>query len=169
MGLSVLVKGIIVSLLLQAQPSWATTPVVPKQAIVKANKLVCHMNPSCKLLAEVIVYEARGEDRKGKIAVAWVVMNRVKSPAFPNTVREVVKQRGQFSYLRDKHTQEKPLQEDWEEAYEIAQAVMTGKLKSPVGHATFYHAKKKRVWWSKKMQLVASVDNHRFYVPKEKR
>lgn len=136
---------------------------------VHFDKLMCLTSTSCRTLAEVIVYEGRGESRRGRIAIASVVMNRVKSDKFPNSVVEVVRQKGQFSYRQDWYSQEKPLSEDWEDAYEVAQAVMSGKLKSPVGRATFYHAKKKRVWWSKKMRLVASIDNHRFYIQKEKK
>ncbi len=53
------------------------------------------------LLARIIHGEARGEDFKGKVAVGAVILNRVKSSIFPNTVREVVLQEGQFSCLLD--------------------------------------------------------------------
>lgn len=53
------------------------------------------------LLARVIHGEARGESFKGKIAVGSVIINRVESNQFPNTIRGVVTQRGQFSSLMD--------------------------------------------------------------------
>lgn len=49
-------------------------------------------------MSSVLHYEARGESYEGKVAVASVVMNRVESSRFPNTVCGVVKQRKQFSW-----------------------------------------------------------------------
>src|SRR6056297_2362183 len=53
------------------------------------------------LLARVIHGEARGESFTGKVGVGAVILNRVKSKEFPNTIREVILQRGQFSSLLD--------------------------------------------------------------------
>lgn len=53
------------------------------------------------LLARIIHGEARGESFKGKVGVGAVILNRVKSNQFPDTIREVILQRGQFSSLLD--------------------------------------------------------------------
>ena len=53
------------------------------------------------LLARVIHGEARGENFKGKVAVGSVIMNRINSPHFPDTIRGVILQEGQFSSLMD--------------------------------------------------------------------
>lgn len=53
-----------------------------------------------KKLAAIIWCEARGESYEGQLAVATVVMNRVESPRFPNTIEEVIAQKGQFSPYR---------------------------------------------------------------------
>lgn len=50
-----------------------------------------------KRMAAIIWCEARGESYEGQVAVGTVVMNRVESPRFPNTIEEVIKQKGQFS------------------------------------------------------------------------
>lgn len=50
-----------------------------------------------KRMAAIIWCEARGESYEGQVAVGTVVMNRVESPRFPNTIEEVIKQNGQFS------------------------------------------------------------------------
>jgi len=50
-----------------------------------------------RLLARVIYAEARGESYKGKVAVAAVVLNRVRSSSFPNTISGVIYQKGAFS------------------------------------------------------------------------
>ena len=49
------------------------------------------------LLAQIVYLEARGEPYEGQVAVAEVVLNRVLSDAFPDTVSEVIYQRGQFT------------------------------------------------------------------------
>src|SRR5690554_2994153 len=53
------------------------------------------------LLAKLIHYEARGEPALGQVAVGAVVMNRIKSNEFPNTVEEVIFQDGQFPGFRE--------------------------------------------------------------------
>lgn len=53
------------------------------------------------LLARIIHGEARGENFTGKVAVGAVILNRVDSSKFPNTIREVILQKGQFSCLND--------------------------------------------------------------------
>lgn len=53
------------------------------------------------LLARVVHGEARGEPYKGKVAVAAVVLNRVESSSFPNTIAGVVYQSGAFSAVSD--------------------------------------------------------------------
>lgn len=53
------------------------------------------------LLARVIYGEARGEPYKGQVAIGAVVLNRVKSPSFPNTVAGVIYQRGAFDAVSD--------------------------------------------------------------------
>ena len=52
-------------------------------------------------LCKIVEAEAGGEDMKGKILVANVVMNRVSNPRYPNTVTEVVFQSGQFTPVRN--------------------------------------------------------------------
>lgn len=53
-----------------------------------------------KRMAAIIWCEARGESYEGQLAVGTVVMNRVESPRFPNTIEEVISQKGQFSPYR---------------------------------------------------------------------
>jgi hypothetical protein len=54
-------------------------------------------NEDLDLLARLISAEARGEPYEGQVAVGAVVLNRVNSPNFPNTIREVIYQKGQFT------------------------------------------------------------------------
>lgn len=50
-----------------------------------------------QLLAKLVEAEAKAEPYKGKVAVAEVVLNRVKSGSFPNSIEDVIYQKGQFS------------------------------------------------------------------------
>lgn len=116
-------------------------------------------------LATNIYHEARGESRKGKIAVAEVVLNRVKSPRFPETVCGVVKQnkskkagRCQFSWYCDSQ----PDRYDTE-AWRLAQEVLAGIHEDPTGGALFYHAEYVRPAWSKRLALTARIGLHLFY------
>lgn len=68
-------------------------------------------------LALAVYYESRGESLRGQRAVASVVMNRVRSPRFPDTVCEVIFQRGQFSFVRPNLAPRGP---SWDRALEIA-------------------------------------------------
>lgn len=54
-----------------------------------------------RLLSSIIYCEARGESYKGQLAVGMVVMNRVRSDQFPDTVKDVIYQKGQFSPVRN--------------------------------------------------------------------
>ena len=54
-----------------------------------------------RLMASIINCEAGGESYQGQVAVGIVVMNRVRSKQFPNTIRKVIYQRGQFSPVRN--------------------------------------------------------------------
>src|SRR5690625_3806636 len=65
---------------------------------IKNNKFICSVDENCYLLAEVIYFEARGESKKGMVAVAEVVFNRVNAPYWPDTVDSVLSYRCQFEY-----------------------------------------------------------------------
>ena len=123
----------------------------------------CLQDAKCNLLAEAIVYEARGEPDIGKAAVAHVILNRKKDPRWGNSVTAVVHQPHQFSYLKDKHKQTPPTRDDWTTARKIAHRVIIGAASNPVGSATHYHATYVRPTWAKKLQPVAKIGNHIFY------
>lgn len=70
------------------------------------------------LLAKVIHGEARGEDYIGKVAVAAVVLNRIKSPSFPNTLTEVVYQTNAFTCVKDGQIHLTPDIESYQAAFD---------------------------------------------------
>lgn len=88
-----------------------------------------------RLMASIINCEAGGESYQGKVAVGIVVMNRVKSKAFPNTIRKVIYERGQFSPVRNGMLRKKLAQYDagkiksaqWKSCIKAAKVAMDGQ------------------------------------------
>ena len=140
-------------------------PVVQNETNVSKNEThaLCLKDASCAKLAEAIVYEARGEPIKGKIAVAHVILNRKNDPRWPNKIVDVIKQPYQFSYLKDKHKQTPPTNNDWIVSRKIAYDTIFGYINSPVGDATHYHATRMKPKWAKKLEPVAKIGQHIFY------
>ena len=113
-------------------------------------------------LAKNIYYEAGTEPFEGKVAVAQVTLNRVRSREYQNTVCGVVYQRAQFSWTLD-HTKRVRDTKAWHEANLIAHGVLSGRIKLPNFHALYYHTHKIKPRWSKTKQVVATIGNHIFY------
>jgi N-acetylmuramoyl-L-alanine amidase len=84
-------------------------------------------------LARVINAEARGEPYMGKVAVAAIIMNRIKSPLFPNTLKEVILQPNAFTCISDKQVYLSPD----EECYEAALDAVSGI--DPTDGCLFYY------------------------------
>lgn len=124
---------------------------------------ICSAIPHCAKLAEVLVYEARGEPDIGKAAVAQVILNRTKDPRWGDSIKEVIHQPHQFSYLKDKHKQAPPTNNDWITARKIAYGIISGAISNPVGEATHYHAARVKPKWAKKLEPVAKIGQHIFY------
>ena len=109
------------------------------------------------LLARLISAEARGEPYTGQVAVGAVVMNRVKSPAFPNSISGVIYQSGAFSCLQDGQFW-KPVADS---AYRAARDALNGS--DPSGGAIYYFnpatATSKWIW---SRPLITVIGKHRF-------
>ena len=132
---------------------------------------------SLQCLTEAIYFEARGEPEEGQVAVAQVILNRVRSKLYPNGVCEVVYQnaelrnRCQFSFACDKEARAVSNIMDrvrspqaWAKALEIAGQVGTGERWLPwVGSATHYHADYVKPRWRRDMVKLAEVGRHSFY------
>ena len=126
-----------------------------------------------KCLADAIYFEARGEPVRGQIAVAQVVMNRVFSRYYPNSVCGVVYQNSnrracQFSFACDRipndRINEPPAME---RAKQIAHETLDGKYwLTDVGKATHYHARWVHPHWVREMQRLDRIGVHTFYRPR---
>lgn len=127
-------------------------------------------NKEQKCLADAIYFEARGEPWKGQVAVAQVVLNRVKNPSYPNSICGVVYQnkwkrnRCQFSFACDGIRDRISNHRLWRQAQKIAREVTAGKhwIKE-VGASTHYHATYVRPRWARTMIRKERIGRHIFY------
>jgi hypothetical protein len=126
-----------------------------------------------KCLTEAIYFEARGEPVRGQIAVAQVVLNRVFSGYYPNTVCGVVFQNAnrhlacQFTFACDGIPEVVREPDAWERAKKIAAESLDGELWLPeVGKATHYHAYWVHPSWVHEMTRMYRLGVHTFYRPK---
>ena len=122
-----------------------------------------------RCLAVAIYFEARGEPKRGQIAVGQVILNRVRSPLFPETICGVVYQgqmrKGcQFSFTCDGHTDNPRKGAQWDLAQSLATEIMAGEHWLPeVGYSAFYHANYVRPSWSYRMNRIDRIGRHIFY------
>jgi spore germination cell wall hydrolase CwlJ-like protein len=121
-------------------------------------------------LATGIYFEARGESLKGQAAVAQVILNRVRNPAYPKTICGVVYQNEdwhngcQFSFACDRVKDKVNSAYHWQVARQVAMAVTSGKIWLPqIGSATHYHAVYVHPRWASTMEKVGRIGMHIFY------
>lgn len=121
-------------------------------------------------LASGIYFEARGEPVKGQAAVAQVILNRVRNPAYPGTICGVVYQnkrwrnRCQFSFACDGVRDRVRSKTHWSMAKDVGMAVTAGKIwLKQVGSSTHYHAIYVRPKWARSMKRVGRIGLHVFY------
>lgn len=119
-------------------------------------------------LAAAQLYEA-GTDPEGQRAVAQVVLNRVRHPAFPKRICDVVFQGServtgcQFTFTCDGALRRQIPQSWWKRARVIARAALEGSVYKRVGTATHYHTDWVYPYWSPKLDKLAQVDTHIFF------
>lgn len=112
-----------------------------------------------QLMARAINGEARGEPYEGQVAVGAVILNRVKSSQFPNTIAGVIYQSGAFTAVADGQINQ-PIAED-STVYKAAQDAMNGW--DPTGGCIYYFnpATATNKWiWSR--PHVKTIGKHRF-------
>lgn len=120
-------------------------------------------------LTAAVYYEAAVEGAEGQRAVAQVVLNRVRHPAYPSTVCGVVFEGSeratgcQFTFTCDGAMRRAPIPALWQQARTIAEEALAGKVYKPVGHSTHYHTNWVVPYWSASLEKVANVGTHIFY------
>ncbi|WP_223421730.1 cell wall hydrolase [Tateyamaria pelophila] len=122
-----------------------------------------------KCLSEALYFEARGETVKGQFAVAEVIMNRVDSARFPDSVCGVIKQgtgrkyQCQFTYTCDGHPERIAEPRAYERVSKVARAVLDERAPDLTKGATHYHTTAVRPKWSRVYTKTASIGVHLFY------
>ena len=110
------------------------------------------------LLARLIYAESRGEPYQGQVAVGAVVLNRVNSSDFPNTVKQVIYQGGQFSPVTNGQIHLNPNQT----AYDAVEDAIHGVDPSQ-GALYFYNPDKaETLWWLETRQRTIKIGDHVF-------
>jgi spore germination cell wall hydrolase CwlJ-like protein len=140
----------------------APVTTFPKEPEYSSRELWC--------MATAIYFEARGESYRGQVAVAQVVMYRLKHPLYPKTICGVVFQGEskrnacQFSFACDGRPETVTDKKSWAQAQEIAEKVTTGELYlAEVGKATHYHASYVYPDWAPRLKRVTKIGLHIFY------
>lgn len=123
-----------------------------------------------RCLATAIYFEARSEPIKGQIAVAQVIMNRVRSGFYADTVCGVVYEGAhkrnacQFSFACDGLADKPKDRKRWKIAQKLAGDVTEGKVwLSDIGHASHYHATYVSPKWRRAMKRITRIGAHIFY------
>lgn len=120
-------------------------------------------------LTSAIYYEAGQEPTDGQRAVAQVILNRSRHPAFPSSVCGVVyegstRQTGcQFTFTCDGSMARTPMAASWDQARKVAVAALAGSVYPNVGNATHYHADYVVPYWASSLAKTAVVGAHLFY------
>lgn len=126
-------------------------------------------NAQWRCMAEAIYFEARGESIEGQYAVAEVILNRVDSANYPDSVCGVVNQGTgrryacQFTYTCDGLPDVVTDQRAWHRAGHIASTMLDGAPRSLTAGATHYHAHYVNPHWARVYPQTARYGSHIFY------
>ncbi|SCI31033.1 MULTISPECIES: cell wall hydrolase [unclassified Romboutsia] len=114
-------------------------------------------NEEILLLSKLVTSEARGESYEGQVAVAAVVINRVKDSRFPNSIEDVIYQKNAFSVVKNGSINMNPT----DEAYKAAQAALYGE--DPTEKAVyFWNPEISTCKWIQKLNPHMRIGNHVF-------
>ena len=144
----------------EAAPAFAM-PETTAGAVSRDSALDC--------LTAAVYYEATSELLQGQRAVAQVVLNRVRHPAFPKSVCGVVYQGSerrtgcQFTFTCDGSLARRPSQRGWQLAAAVAAAALDGSVERSVGMATHYHTVWVVPYWADSLTKIGVVGAHIFY------
>lgn len=120
-------------------------------------------------LAEAIYFEARGEEREGRIAVAETILNRVALKRYPNTICGVIQQgtgqknRCQFSYNCDGEAEVITEFGAYSEIRRLAISLLKGERPQITDGATHFHTADVKPFWASVYEKTAVIGSHLFY------
>ncbi|ONF95540.1 cell wall hydrolase [Sphingomonas jeddahensis] len=149
--------------------STAVTGITPAAPFRLAGASSLDRARALECLSAAIYYEAASESDDGQRAVAQVVLNRVRHPAFPASVCGVVYQGAdrtsgcQFSFACDGAMARIPARAGWARAARIAAAALAGQVFAPVGLATHYHTYAVTPAWNRTLVMTDAIGAHFFH------
>ncbi len=116
-------------------------------------------NTNVNLLARVISGEARGESYTGQVAIAAVVLNRVKHSSFPNSISGVIYQPGAFTAVTDGQINITPSQS----CYNAARDALNGW--DPTGGSIYYYNPQTATnSWIRSRPIITQIGKHVFCI-----
>ncbi|WP_309628521.1 cell wall hydrolase [Brevundimonas sp.] len=148
---------------------FSTDPVRPSAPFFAPAVDVESYSRALDCLTTAIYYEAASESAAGQAAVAQVVLNRARHPAYPRTVCGVVFQGSerttgcQFSFTCDGAMARPPSIAGWQRARAVASAALNGHVATAVGTATHYHTDWVAPYWAARLSKVVKIGTHIFY------
>lgn len=155
---------------------WLSIIPLDETEVIEAEEFLVQIDPDeLKCLQRNIYFEAGNQSVEGKEAVALVTLNRMRATTYPDSVCGVVYQRKQFSWTFLKKNHDPPNHpvelRQWEISGNVALAALRGEVDNFLGDSTHYHATYVNPSWSRssRMQRVATVGTHIFYVDTKRR
>ena len=153
---------------INARTPRAALPLEPARPFVLGAATAQDRGRALNCLTQAIYYEAGFESAAGRRAVAQVVLNRVRHPAFPKSVCGVVFQGGelatcQFSFTCDGALGRSPQPEAWRRARAVAAEALAGSVETSVGGSTHYHADYVAPYWAPRLAKITQIGAHIFY------
>ena len=147
---------------------FAKGPVETALPFYLADTGMTNAEKALRCMTQAVYYEAGFEPVAGRYAVAQVILNRMRHPAFPKSVCGVIYQGSsrpgcQFSFACDGSLLRAPGAKAWAEARQVAENVLSGTVTSAVGMATHYHADYVSPYWAPKLHKITQMGAHIFY------
>ena len=131
--------------------------------MLPASALAVPYSPQAKCLADNLHHEARGESLAGIRAVASVVLNRVASKRWPDSICKVVYQRKQFSWANDYRERNPKLVAYTEKVQLVVARAIAGRLKDNTRKSTHYHTLAVYPKWAGRLEMTEVIGFHVFY------
>lgn len=154
--------------MINAAMPFSTAPITASRPFDLSDSDPLDRRRALLCMTQAVYYEAGYESAQGRRAVAQVVLNRMRHPAFPKSICGVVYQGAsqpvcQFSFVCDGSLYRRPALGAWQEAEKIAVAAIDGFVERSVGAATHYHADYVAPYWAPKLTKLAQIGAHIFY------
>jgi spore germination cell wall hydrolase CwlJ-like protein len=150
--------------LLSNAPTMMNQPVpLPLSQIVQGNMTGAPLDDEGNCLATAVYFESRGEPVEGQLAVADVVINRAASGRYPSDWCGVVKQKAQFSFVRNGQFPGIYDMAAWQTAVAVARTAILNLAREVPNDVMWYHADYVAPNWRHGLQEVEQIGAHIFY------